>query len=552
MSILISRYTKLFTFFVLFVASPAFAHFPWLDVDSEGHALLFFGESPAERTYKTPDCVANAKLVQIDKSGKRTPVEHVGVESDKFIGRRSSDSIDKSQPLATSCQYGIYHGTLLSYGVQHVKLKNAATVASDQGLSATLSRSKGGIDVNVTWNGEPLPAATVTLIDSAGQQANDTTNNDGRASFRSFGGGLTGFIIGHKVAESGESNGEKYESQSHYLTITTNYGKQGAVTKPDSEPKTSSAGPSLPIPVASFGAVVCDGYLYAYGGHTGRAHTHSRENLSNKFVRLKLDGVAECEELPMPQPLQGLPIVTRGGKIYRIGGLEARNALGEDDDLHSVATFAEFDPTTGDWQAMPDLPAPRSSHNAAVIGDKLYVVGGWTLSGDDDGEWQSSVVVFDFANPSAGWQSIPEPPFQRRALAVATAGGKLFVLGGMNDIAEVCSEVFVLDPKTGEWSEGPSFPGDKINSFGMSAWGVSDVATGDCVVASGMNGSVYALGVGGDEWQKVAQLATPRFFHQLVPSADGGLLAVAGATPKDGHVASIESITIDKPTRLGD
>lgn len=531
--------------FLIIATTHSFAHFPWLDIDNEGHALLFFGESPAERTYHTPDCVANAKLMQIGKAGKQTPLEHVAVENDSYIGRRSTKPVGKSQALATSCDYGIYHGTLLSYDVQHVKLKNATAAANDKGLAATLSRSKGGIDVKVTWNGEPLPAATVTLVDSAGQQANDTTNNDGRASFRSFSKGLTGFIVGHKVAEAGEVSGEKYESQSHYLTITTNYGKPADV--PKSEPKTNDLGQSLPVPVASFGAVVCDGYLYAYGGHTGRAHTHSRENLSNKFVRLKLDGTADCEELPMPQPLQGLPIVAHNGKIYRVGGLDARNAPDEDDDMHSVATFAEFDPTTSEWHAMPDLPAPRSSHNAVVIGDKLYVAGGWTLSGDDDGEWQDSVVVFDFNDASAGWKAIGEPPFKRRALAVATAGGKLFVLGGMNDIAEVCSEVFVFDPQTGEWSRGPDFPGEKMNSFGMSAWGLVDPARGECIIASGMNGSVYALSMGSDNWQRVAQLSTPRFFHQIVPDAKGGLLAVAGATPKDGHVATIESIKLDEP-----
>ena len=35
--------------------------------------------------------------------------------------------------------------------------------------------------------------------------------------------------------------------------------------------------------------------------------------------------------------------------------------------------------------ALAPLPEARSSHDAVVIGDKLYVVGGWTLSGDRKG-----------------------------------------------------------------------------------------------------------------------------------------------------------------------
>ena len=70
-------------------------------------------------------------------------------------------------------------------------------------------------------------------------------------------------------------------------------------------------------------------------------------------------GQAEWEELPMQTPLQGLPLVAHGGKIYRVGGLTARNATTEEkEDLHSTNEFAEFDPATGKWTALAPLPAP--------------------------------------------------------------------------------------------------------------------------------------------------------------------------------------------------
>ena len=123
--------------------------------------------------------------------------------------------------------------------------------------------------------------------------------------------------------------------------------------------------------MSSFGAVVADGWLYVYGGHTGEEHEHSAANLSKHFRRIQLDGGTEWEELPMQTPLQGLPLVAHGGKIYRVGGLNMRNATTKDDeDLHSTAEFAEFDPATSKWTALAPLPAARSSHNAVVIGDQ--------------------------------------------------------------------------------------------------------------------------------------------------------------------------------------
>ena len=52
----------------------------------------------------------------------------------------------------------------------------------------------------------------------------------------------------------------------------------------------------------------------------------------------------------MQTPLQGLPLVAHGGRIYRVGGLNARNATKKDkEDLHSTSDFAGFDPASGKW-----------------------------------------------------------------------------------------------------------------------------------------------------------------------------------------------------------
>ena len=54
----------------------------------------------------------------------------------------------------------------------------------------------------------------------------------------------------------------------------------------------------LPEAVSSFGAAERDGFLYVFGGHVGRAHAHSRENLSHAFRRRSLDGRGTWESLP--------------------------------------------------------------------------------------------------------------------------------------------------------------------------------------------------------------------------------------------------------------
>ena len=103
--------------------------------------------------------------------------------------------------------------------------------------------------------------------------------------------------------------------------------------------------PPLPEAFSSFGAAVSGDHVYVYGGHTGKTHTYSTDAVTGKFRRLNLaDARKGWEELPAGPAIQGLALVAHGGKVYRIGGMQPRNAPGEPADSVSVPTCAVFDP----------------------------------------------------------------------------------------------------------------------------------------------------------------------------------------------------------------
>ncbi len=125
--------------------------------------------------------------------------------------------------------------------------------------------------------------------------------------------------------------------------------------------------PALPEAVSSFGAVVCNGYVYVYGGHAGKTHTYAIETTLDKFRRIKVsEPSATWEELPGGQHLQGLALVAHKGTVIRVGGMSPRNKVGEPSDTVSVASVERYDPKAGSWSKLPDLPAPRSSHDAVA------------------------------------------------------------------------------------------------------------------------------------------------------------------------------------------
>jgi N-acetylneuraminic acid mutarotase len=302
--------------------------------------------------------------------------------------------------------------------------------------------------------------------------------------------------------------------------------------------------PKLPEAISSFGAAVSGDALYVYGGHTGDAHAHSKENLSLRFSRLKLDAPSEWESLPVGPGLQSPALVAHDGKIYRIGGLTALNAPKEPENLVSLADFERFDPQTKQWEKLASLPEARSSHDAVVVGNLLYVMGGWNLGKDQ--KWHDTALVADLSQAKPEWKELPKQPFKRRALAVAEHGGKIYAIGGMSEKSPTL-DVHYYDPKTQTWSEGPKVnamaadgPMGKVegmNGFGCSAFGVDGK-----LYLSTMDGNVFTLADDGQAWTAVAKLEKPRFFHRLLPHGHQ-LLAIGGAA-RGGHLDTIERVNL--------
>jgi len=354
---------------------------------------------------------------------------------------------------------------------------------------------------------------------------------------------LAGVVAASSVMAAEKPSSKKKEAAAK-STSTKASAKEAAPEK-SSPRKPAGDLPSLPEGVSSFGGAVDGNWLYVYSGHIGTAHSHSKQNLSQNFLRLRLDAPSEWEKLPAGPGLQGLPLVAHDGGVYRVGGLSARNEQGEDSDLVSVAEVARFDSNSKQWTSLKPLPEGRSSHDAVVADGKLYVVGGWTLGGKGTEEkWLTTAWVLDLTKADADWRPLAEQPFQRRALSAAVHGGKLYAIGGMTPMGPSV-DVHALDLKTGKWESGPAIPlSDKIKT--MNGFGSSAYAADGNLFLSTMDGNVFRLSTEGKAWDKVGELKFARFFHRLLPDGQGAWLAVAGASHEYGHLDSIERVTLGK------
>ena len=280
---------------------------------------------------------------------------------------------------------------------------------------------------------------------------------------------------------------------------------------------------AMPESVTSFGAVTGDGWLYVFGGHKGKRHEYSVEKVSGSFHRLRLSDGRVWEALPASAPGQGLPLVSHGRHIYRIGGMAARNPADAKQDLYSTNLVQRFDPRRGEWEDFASLPAPRSSHDAVVLGNKIYVAGGWQLTGTGNkAVWPATALVLDLGNPKAGWKEFPQP-FQRRALALATLGTRIFCIGGMDSDDEATLSVDILDTATGEWTKGPDLPAGKHKGFSCSA-----VTQDGRIYASAFKGELLRLATDGKSWELVTRLQHQRMSHRIVTAGETQLIVLGG------------------------
>ena len=305
--------------------------------------------------------------------------------------------------------------------------------------------------------------------------------------------------------------------------------------------------PPLLEGITSFGAATDDGYLYVFGGYTGKRHDYSIEKVRGTFYRIRLanDGKPwNWEPLQGSEPAQGTAIVAYGHYIYRIGGMSAKNHEGNPQDLVSQTIFERYDIQKNIWEQLTPLPEGRSTHDAVIIGDKLYVGGGWDLNGDpfkddDSAKWHDTLLVSDLSRDDLRWESLHQP-FKRRALAMTTLGSKIYFIGGMDSNNDTSREVDIYDTASGIWTKGPDLPRSTMDGFGFAAIGADNT-----IYASGFSGNLLRLSADGTYWETIAKLEQSRFFHRLVLLDNNHLLAIGGEG-KHGKLQDVETLSISR------
>jgi N-acetylneuraminic acid mutarotase len=506
---------------VLGTAQEARAHFLWLTSEREGHARpvvhAFLSETPLP---EGPEFLKHIEKARITAQGKALSWTRGTETYQVLLPKGTPQSVEGFCDLGLMKRDGKVFRLLYTARVQFGPTRQTDAAPDDHLWPSLVSRPGDKPVVVVRLAGRPLAGAVVKVYPDDKDPIELKTNDEGFVDHAGIALGQAALLVKWTETMPGTLGGKAFDEVRHYATLTVDRAGPTATASADTAPFAV-----LPEAINSFGGAVLGDWLYVCSGHTGPTHRYHTGTTTEHFRRLNLKDRKTWEELPCGPSLQGVTLLAHRDQLYRVGGMSARHKPGEPENLVSTAEFARFDPQTRAWTNLPHLPAPRSTHDAVVVGDKLYVVGGWSMRGGDSGnaEFLDDALVFDLSAPNARWEKLPAPPFNRRALAAGSIKGKVYVLGGLEEDGSVVKSVAIYDPTSRTWSQGPDLPGTTLQGFAPSAFGV-----GEKLYVSGVDGVVHRLDDAGERWVVAGRLAVPRLTHRLLPGIDNDLLVVGG------------------------
>jgi hypothetical protein len=200
------------------------------------------------------------------------------------------------------------------------------------------------------------------------------------------------------------------------------------------------------------------------------------------------------------------------------------------------------------WELVGALPAARSQFGVVIAGGRLYVVGGM-----EQNKVSSDCITADIS-PNGGigpWQSAPSLVSPRRGLAVVVANGNVFAIGG-NDgdtsLRTVERAQIKADGTLGPWVI-------LERSLKTPREGLAAVVSGETIIVSGgyKAGGEYlasvesaTVGATGDitDWDdaRFGRLKRPHGYHQAV--ALGTRVYVVGGGSDKGFTPIVERLEV--------
>ena len=186
-----------------------------------------------------------------------------------------------------------------------------------------------------------------------------------------------------------------------------------------------------------------------------------------------------------------------GDRIYVVGGL---TAAGPTDAVE------EYHPATDQWRPVAPLPVRVHHPAAAAWNGKLYVIGGFVARGFSI--WHGIAAVYEYDPGVDRWRARTSMRTARGALAAVALGGLIYAVGGTDGSDTGALEAY--DPRTDAWTALAPMPTPRNHIAAVVAGGRIYVFGGRAARVRGNIGVTEMYDPSADRWEARAPMPTPR------------------------------------------
>ena len=261
----------------------------------------------------------------------------------------------------------------------------------------------------------------------------------------------------------------------------------------------------FPQPAEEISGTAAGGKMYVFAGLApvwkAVGMVYEYDPATNQWTKKK----------PMALPSHHVAFTTYHDKVYAFGGFVPPE-FGPPAWV-PINNAWEYDPAADTWKALAPMPSKRGSALAAVVGDRIYVIGGvTTIPGSKETAIfpthpHMSVGTVEEYDPAANtWRERNPMPTPRNHAAIGVVNGKIYVIGGRVGAAFIglASDVSVVeeyDPATDQWSGPRARMPTARSALGAGVYG----------------GRIY---VAGGEYQDPHMMATFRAVEAYDPTSN--------------------------------
>ncbi|MCW4044159.1 MAG: hypothetical protein NWE94_01410, partial [Candidatus Bathyarchaeota archaeon] len=212
-----------------------------------------------------------------------------------------------------------------------------------------------------------------------------------------------------------------------------------------------------PMQVArgNLGVAVVNGKIYAIGGSTasgGGGTSNGPSPITGGVVGINEEYDPATDtwafKTPMPTPRAVFAIAVYQNRIYCIGGYTSNGTV--------TGITEVYHPETNTWETGTSMPTPRGWLTANVASAKIYLIGGYVPDDSDFGFAISALnEVYDPETDS--WATKAPIPAAIADYPSAVVGNKIYVMGGLSSRPQPDLNQ-IYDPETDRWSRGTLMP----------------------------------------------------------------------------------------------